>query len=478
MKYSHTFSVSFFILILALFSLISSDLVAGDLPLLDKAAAEKISFRGDVWPIVKRHCWGCHNGAEAKGGLSIDSVATMQKGGDSGPLFESGKPDESLLLEMTTGTAPEMPKKQPPLSAEKIHILRQWIFAGAKDDSKAVDAESLVSIPETYRFAPAVTSVAFSPDGKLLAAACRSEVVLIDVEGEAPPRRLPTECDLLTHVEFSPDGTLLAAAGGSPARYGEVRFFNVADGNVVAERRIGHDTLFRGNFAPDGKAIALGGADGSVYIIPVEKGGEVRQFDLHTDWVTDVAYSPDGKLLVSGGRDKATKVSSVETGQLLRGVDISGDIINAVASDENFAVSAGRDRQLNSYEYKVALSGAEIKGMGGNGLQPVNKKSQYLKAFEGQPGEVLDVATSGDRKLIATAGMFGEVRIYRIADRSRAATIGGITAPIYSVALNADGTRVAIGDANGTVSIYETATATLLKSLVPVPVDVASTGAR
>jgi WD40 repeat protein len=451
---------------------------ADDVPALDKAAAEKISFRGDVWPIVKRHCWGCHNGAEAKGGLSMDGVAAMIKGGDSGPLFVAGKPDESLLLEMTTGEAPEMPKKQPPLSAEKIHILRQWIFAGAKDDSKAADDEAIVSIPATYRFAPAVTSVAFSADGKLLAAACRSEVVLIDVEGETPPRRLATQCDLLTHVEFSPDGALLAAAGGSPARYGEVRFFNVADGNSVGERRIGRDTLFRGNFSPDGKAIALGGADGAVYIVPVNKGGEVRQFDLHTDWVTDVAYSPDGKLLVSGGRDKATKVSSVETGQLLRGVDISGDIINAVASDENFAVSAGRDRQLNGYEYKVALSGAEIRGMGGNGLQPVNKKSQYLKAFEGQPGEVFDMAASGDRKLIATVGMFGEVRVYRIADRGRAGTIGGVAAPIYSVALDADGKRVAIGSANGTVSVYEVATATLLKSLVPVPVEVASADAR
>jgi WD40 repeat protein len=224
---------------------------------------------------------------------------------------------------------------------------------------------------------------------------------------------------------------------------------------------------------PDGNAIALGGADGSVYIVPVDKGSEVRQFDLHTDWVTDVAYSPDGKLLVSGGRDKATKVSSIETGQLLRGVDISNEIINAVASDENFAVSAGRDRKLNGYEYTIALSGAEIRGMGGNGLRPINKKSQYLKAFEGQPGEVLDMAASGDRKRIATAGMFGEVRIYQVADRKRVGTIGGVAAPVYSVALDLDGKRVAIGSANGTISVYEVATATLLKSLVPVPVEVA-----
>lgn len=465
-------------ILFAVIALTPSFAAAAELPALDKAAAEKISFRADVWPIVKRHCWGCHNRSEAKGSLNMDSVAAMLKGGDNGPLFEPGKPDDSLLLEMTTGEKPEMPQKQPPLSANKIHILRQWIFAGAKDDSKSGDRESLVVIPETYRFAPAITSVAFSPDGKLLAAACRSEVVLIDAEGETAPRRLATQCDLLTHVEFSPDGALLASAGGSPGRFGEVRFFGAADGNDAGGRRIGQDTLFRGNFAPDGKSIALGGADGSVYVIPVENGGQVRRFDLHTDWVTDVAYSPDGATIVSGGRDKATKVSAVETGQLLRGVDISNEMINAVASDENFAVSTGRDRRLNGYEYTVALSGAEIRGKGGNGLKPVNKKSQYLKAFEGQPGEVLDMASSGDRKLIATAGRFGEIRIYQVANRQRVAAISGIPSPVYSVALDAEGKRVAIGAANGTVSIYDVATAKPLKSLVPVPVAAASAGAQ
>lgn len=440
-----------------------------DLPVLDKAAAEKISYRGDVWPILKRHCWGCHSGGDPKGGLSVDTVAEMLKGGDGGALFETGKPDESLLLAMISGDEPEMPPKQPPLSAAKITILRQWILAGAKNDSTPGDVERAVHIPETYRFAPAVTSVAFSPDGKTVAAACRSEVVLIDAVGEQSPRRLATESDLLSHVEFSSEGKLLAAVGGSPAHYGEVRFFDPADGSVISSRRVSHDTLFRGGFAPDNNAIAVGGADGAAHIIPVDPKAEVRSFDLHSDWVMDVAYTPDGKMLVTGGRDKTTKICSIETGKLLRSVDDSAEMISSVATDGRFAIGAGKARIPISYELKIALSGVEVTGAG-NGAQPVSKRAQYAKNFETQPGEILDLATSGDRKLVAMAGAYSDVRVHNIADRTRTALIANVPAPIYSVALNADGTRMAIGSKKGELQIYELPAGKLIKSLVPVPV--------
>ncbi|MDA1049644.1 MAG: hypothetical protein O3C40_04070 [Planctomycetota bacterium] len=460
-------STSCFVLCVLVVS--ASLVVAQDpLPALDPAAADKLSFRNDVQPILKRHCWGCHSAAKPEGGLRLDSVAAMLKGGDSGPLFEPGKPDESALVQMIIGPEPEMPKKQPPLSVAKIQILRHWILAGAKDDSPAAGSPSTIQIPETYLSPPAVTSAALSPDGKLLAAACRSEVVLIDVDAESAPRRLPTESGLLTHVEFNADGTLLAAAGGSPAQYGDVRFFNPADGTVVSGRRIGHDTLFRGNFAPDGKSIAFGGADGAIHIVPLDANAPVRSFDLHSDWILDVAYSPDGTMLISGGRDKATKISSVETGELLRSVDGSTELVSAVAADEQFAVSAGRARTLIGYELKTALSGVGVTGSG-NGAQPVTNRDQYVKNFEGQPGEVLDMAFSGDRKLVAVAGDFAEVRVYQIADRQRVATISNVPAPIYSVALNADGTRLALGSKSGQVQVYRLPEGTLLKSVVPVP---------
>lgn len=439
------------------------------LPPLDKAQADKISYQKDVWPILKRHCWGCHSAAKPKGRLSLDSVGEMLKGGRGGPLFKPGKPDESLLIKVLTGPEPTMPQKEPPLGVDKIQVLRHWVLAGARDDSPANKVTIAVKSPETYTFAPAVTSVALSGDGKLLACACRSEVVLVDAAGAQPPRRLATQSDLVAHVEFSPDGKLLAAAGGIPGQYGLVQFFDPATGKVVSQRRVGKDTLFRGNFAPDGQAIALGGADGAVHIIPVDASKPTKRFELHTDWVFDVAYTPDGKMLVTGSRDKATKLASAEDGKLLRPIDTSPEIINAVVADGNFGVSAGKARATNAYELKIALQGIRVSGAG-NGARPILRKAQYTKAFEGLPGEVFDLAVSGDRKFMAAAGAWGDVRVYTLADRKRVGLIQKVAAPVYSVALDQAGTRLALGCKNGLVQIHELPSGKLLKSLAPVPV--------
>ena len=441
------------------------------------ASAADISYHREVWPIFKRHCVGCHSAQKSKGGLRLDDVAAVQKGGETGPLFIVGKPEQSLLIKQISGDEPEMPVKEAPLSLAKVALLRDWISQGAKFDA-APTASSAVVIPAVYAFAPAVTSVALSSDGKLVVAACRSEVILISVDDtNAPPRRLRTESDLITHVEFSPDGLRLAASGGSPQQFGAVTFFKMPEGTLEHVRRVSKDTLFRGSFAPDGKAIALGGADGAAHIVPVDAQAKINSIDLHSDWVLDVAYTPDGKQLVTGGRDKAAKVSSVETLRLLRMVDQSTDIISAVASDALTGIAGGYARTLMGYDFKVALAGVEVGGSG-NGAQPINRRDQYVRAFEGQPDAVLDMATSGDRKWLAVATRQPEIRIYQLSDRQRKTTIGKLPAPINAVALDNNGTRMAIGSRDGTVQIYEVATSKLLRSLVPVPVAPVSTAAK
>ncbi len=420
------------------------------------AAEPKVSYRNDVQPILKHHCWGCHSSTKPKGKLSLDTVAAMRKGGRTGPLFQTGKPDESLLIEAISGPEPSMPQKQPPLTMEKVRILRAWIQAGAPDDSTGDKPRIEIKAPATYTFAPAITSVALSGDGKRLAAACRSEVVLMDVEGSTPPRRLP-DGQRFTHTRRVQSGWQTTGRRRRHTRSVRRGSLPRSRGRPARRRsRVGKDTLFRGNFAPDGKVIALGGADGAVHVIPVDPKQPLRRFELHSDWVLDVAYTPDGKMLVTGGRDKATKVANAQTGELLRTLDNSPELISAVAADNLLALSAGRARSLIAYDFKIALSGVP--------------QNQYARPFEAQPGEVHCLAVSGDRKLVAAAGNFGEVRVYHISNRQRVALISKVPAPVYAVALNAKGSRLALGSKSGLVQIYELPSGKLLKSLVPVPV--------
>lgn len=439
--------------------------------------ADEISFARQVWPILRQQCWSCHSGDKAEAHLRFDSEERLRKGGESGPALVAGKPDESLLIEQVSGSKPAMPPKRPPLAAEQVALLRGWIAAGAKIDSMPVDTTLTASIPETYDFAPAINSVAFAPDGKRAACACRSEVVVVSLVDDTAPLRLPTEGDLVSHVEFSPDGKLLAAAGGTPAMFGEVRFFDAAGGKLLAQRRLTGDTLFRGSFAPDSKSIALGGADGAVYIVPLDLAAPVRKLELHSDWVLDVAWTPDGSKLVTAGRDKTAKVASLETGQLLRTVDTSPERLNAVAADDKLAVAAGLARSVMGYQFSIALQNIEVTGAG-NGAQPISRRDQYVKAFENQAGEVLDLATSGDHKVLAVAGRYGDVRVFALADQKRTALAASVPAPVYAVALNADGTQLIAGGKSGVLGVYELPSGKLLKTIQPVPVrqSVAGTG--
>jgi hypothetical protein len=454
-----------------------------DLPFLGARAAQAadatapVSFQHEVWPIFKRHCIGCHSEQKKKGGLRLDDVAALLKGGKTGPLFVAGKPDDSELIDEITGDEPEMPQNDAPLSRAKVQLLERWIAQGAKIDGPPKSDIPPVVIPPIYTLAPAVASVSLSADGKAAAAACRSEVVLFNVDDDTAPRRVPTDFDLVNHVEFSPDGLHLAAAGGSPQQFGGILFFHAADGTRESARRIGTDTLFKGNWAPDSQTIAIGAPNGAVLLIPVDEKAPVKSIELHSDWVTAVAYTADGQELVTGSRDKTTKISSVKGLNLLRSVDQSTEFIDAVAADPLTAISGDRAGVLLGYDFKQAMVGVEVTGSG-NGARPVSNRAQYVRPFEAQAGAVTALATSGDRQLLAVATRAAEIRIYTTATRARKISIPNVPAPVLSVALNWDGSRLILGSKSGVVQIWDTTTGKLIKSLTPVPVQQAVTAGK
>ena len=81
--------------------------------------------------LLKQRCVYCHSGTAPKGGLSLKSLESAKKGGESGPAILPGKPDGSLLLEHVSGDKPEMPKDGVPLTPQEVALLREWIKVGA-----------------------------------------------------------------------------------------------------------------------------------------------------------------------------------------------------------------------------------------------------------------------------------------------------------------------------------------------------------
>ena len=99
-----------------------------------KPAPPAVDFVKDIKPILEFNCVGCHREGKIKGELRYDRHDLFLKGGDNGPAFVAGKPDESAMIELVS--LPEddedvMPSKGRVLTKDEIDKLRKWIVAGA-----------------------------------------------------------------------------------------------------------------------------------------------------------------------------------------------------------------------------------------------------------------------------------------------------------------------------------------------------------
>jgi WD40 repeat protein len=322
-------------------------------------AAEPVSFRRDIAPILLNNCHKCHGPEKAKGNYRLDSFARLTTPGESKSAPITPKlPDKSHLFQLLTTPDEDdrMPSKADPLPAPQIALVKRWIEEGATYDapdknsplaSIAPDTEHPAA-PEIYRQAVPITALAFSPDGKTLAASGYHEVTLWDPNDGKLLGRIPKLAQRTYGLAFSPDGTTLAVAGGTPGRLGELRLCDpvkMTAGKVLD--RI-PDVMLAVGFSPDGAHIAAGGSDNLIRIYDAQSAKRERVIEQHADWITALAFSPDSSQLVSASRDKSARVFDVNTGAMKSAFLDHQDAVVDVAwnGDGKSVFSVGRDRKI------------------------------------------------------------------------------------------------------------------------------------
>jgi len=130
-----------------------------------RADSAEDHFERVVRPLLVERCHACHAGAEAKGGLRLDSRAAVLAGGDSGPAIDPAKPPlENLLIRAVNQTdGLEMPPDGR-LAQHQIEALVAWVAAGAPWPGSPDTPAS----PQAARH-PAIEPIA--PDGPTLSSA-------------------------------------------------------------------------------------------------------------------------------------------------------------------------------------------------------------------------------------------------------------------------------------------------------------------
>jgi WD40 repeat protein len=455
-------------------------------------AADKVSYFKDVRPLFQQHCQGCHQPAKAQGGYVMTDHPSLLKAADSGkPGVKPGKPAESYLLDeirVTDGKA-EMPKGGKALKPEQYQLIEKWIAEGATDDTpasaktKAIDADR----PPVYNSPPVITSLAFSPDDKLLAVTGYHEVLLYSGDGEKLLARLVGLSERVQAVAFSPDGKLLAVAGGDPGRFGEIQIWDVEKRRLKLSVPVTYDTVYGVSWAPDGSKVAFGCADNTVRAIDPLTGKQVVQMGTHSDWVLGTVFSRDGQHIASVSRDMSTKLTEVATERFidnvtsitpgalkggLMAVDVRPKVDKAttkVPDDE------GGKFQEKSYD-EVLTAGSDgtprLYKMHREAKRQIGDDSNKIRQYEAVVGRVSGVKFNADGSKFAAVGSLdgkGEVAVYNTAADKKAAKCEGITGPVYAVAWRKGGTAVASGGFDGKVWLHSPADGKRIKEFVVLP---------
>ncbi len=424
-------------------------------------AVEKITYEDHVKPILRQHCFTCHNQGDAKGGLNLESFGATMEGGASGEVVIAQDVESSRLFALINGDeAPEMPPGQDPIAQEKRDIIKKWIELGALENSGskvkakkksglAMDGpvttgkpEGPAAMPEGLWKAPvldidhsgAITAMAHSPWAPLVAIAGQKQIALYNTDTLKLLGVIPYPQGIPYILRFSRNGEVLLAGGGRGGYAGSVTLFNVRTGKPMVTVGDEYDAVLAADVTPDLSRVALGGPQRLIRIYSTADGSLLYEIKKHTDWVTSLAYSPDGVLLASGDRSNGLFVWEADTAREYLNLQGHKEGITAVSwqPDSNVLASASTDSTVKLWGM---VDGKNVKSVNahGNGAEWVSYTHDGRMVTAGR--DKVAKVFAGDGKELAKTGGFPELTL--------------------RACFNHDSSKIVVGDWTGEIRVYQ-----------------------
>jgi WD40 repeat protein len=350
---------------------------------------------------------------------------------------------------------PLRPQTAPAKAADIVTSKRSLVFPIVPAKGEPVLAKECAV---TLGPASPVTAVAFSPDGKTLAAAGYREVLLWNLAEASLARRIGTgKIGGSVHaLAFDKAGHVLLVAEGAPQKSGAVRLFDPATGEQKFEFADFKDVVYALALSPDGKRLAAGGAEGFVHVWDLEEKKVLATIKDHGDWVLGLCFTPDGKYLATGGADRMSRVWETATWKVFSRMP-EADAVQGVAlspDGKSLAVAVGGPAEntvrLRSIEYEPPPPPPGSK-------TPPPKRSESLKLvrnLETGGGMPLDVFwhLPADRVLVPCSDR--TVKLFKGTSSTIIASLAGHSDWVYGAVMSLDGTRIATGSGDGTVRLW------------------------
>ena len=288
-----------------------------------------------------------------------------------------------------------------------------------------------------------ITSVAFSPDGALLASVDDDLVdggakTLLWNTGNG--KRVATLVgppglggSSVNAVAFSPDGKWLVSGGN---RLGESTYlWRVSDRRRVGPLDQSESIMKSLAFSPDGRAIAGVTHRGTVTIWD-KATRRVRVGLPDGNGFGNVVFSPDSRLLANPGLGQVVRLSDAATGRTVRTItDVTGSDV-AFSPDGRTLAVPDSDGTHSLRLYDVATGRSTV-------------------AFDRTEGDlVANVIYSPDGKTIASWGYGNVIRLWDVASGRVRANLIGHSGQVNSVVFSRDGKKIASGSQDKTIRIW------------------------
>jgi WD40 repeat protein len=327
-----------------------------------------------------------------------------------------------------------------------------------------------------------VRALAFDPDSVLLASAGDDYMVrLWDARTGQAVQSFGPHHFSIDSLAYAPDGKMLASGSN-----GIVYLWDVRTGKQLRELAVPGQKYYVTShiwsvaFAPDGKTLAVGSADGFVRLWDPHTGKLTRGWKVGKSWVQHVAFAPNGKLLASCERNGPVCFWDLATFKEVGKFDRDGQFLvfspdsKLVATcDSVHEVATGK--QLESF-YQMPLTLAFTAdnrlrySVNYGGLWQRAKDEDWSFRNDIFPKEhynsrVQCAAVSPDRKLLASGDGDGRISIWDLAKDEHRIKRPGHKDPVTAVAFSSDGKQVVSASADGTVRLWDAASGKELRRL-------------